>query len=114
MMDMSSGDIVIVGTLANFDPAAGKTVKDTPENIAKAATQFEALLIGQLLKSARGSGDGGWFGTDGDEAGSTLTEMSEQELSSAMASSGGLGLAKMIQSGLTKAVEQKSHSSKGA
>jgi Rod binding domain-containing protein len=72
------------------------------------------LLIGQLLKSARGSGDGGWFGTDGDEAGSTLTEMSEQELSSAMASSGGLGLAKMIQSGLTKTVEQKSHSSKGA
>jgi len=114
MTDVGSGDIALVGILANFDPAAGKSVKDTPENIAKAAMQFEALLIGQLLKSARGSGDGGWFGTDGDEAGSTLTEMSEQELSSAMASSGGLGLAKMIKSGLTKTVEHKSRSSNGA
>jgi Rod binding domain-containing protein len=114
MTDMVSGDVALVGAMANFDPAAGKAVKDTPENIAKAATQFEALLIGQLLKSARDSGEGGWFGTDGDEAGSTLTEMSEQQLSSAMASSGGLGLAKMIQSGLTKTVEQKSRSSNGA
>ena len=114
MTDMGSGDVALVGAMANFDPAVGKAVKDTPENIAKAATQFEALLIGQLLKSARDSGEGGWFGTDGDEAGSTLTEMSEQQLSSAMASSGGLGLAKMIESGLTKTVEQKARSSNGA
>jgi len=64
------------------------------------ASQFEALLIGQLLKSARESSDGGWMGTDGDEAGSSIVELAEQQLSSALASRGGLGLAKLVKQGL--------------
>jgi Rod binding domain-containing protein len=76
--------------------------KDTPEAIAKAASQFEALLIGQLLQSARAGDDDGWFGTDESDAGSTMTEMSEQVLSSTLASKGGLGLAKLITKGMEK------------
>jgi Rod binding domain-containing protein len=80
----------------------GKARKDTPESIAKAASQFEALLIGQLLKSAQ-SGDGeGWLGTDSGDAGSTMTEMSEQVLSSTLAAKGGLGLAKLVTQGMEK------------
>lgn len=79
--------------------------KDTPEAIAKAASQFEALLIGQLLQSARAGDDEGWFGTDEGDAGSTMTEMSEQVLSSSLAAKGGLGLAKLVTEGMEKSAE---------
>lgn len=82
--------------------AAGKQKKDSPEQISNAASQFEALLIGQLLKSAHGSDGEGWMGTDEGDAGSTMTEMSEQVLSTALAAKGGLGLAKMVKQGLEK------------
>lgn len=83
--------------------------KDSPEEIQKAASQFEAVLIGQLLQSARSATGNGWMDTDESEPGSNLTEMSEQALSSALASNGGLGLAKMITAGLVRSVDQSSH-----
>jgi Rod binding domain-containing protein len=46
------------------------------------------------------------MGTDANEAGATLTEMSEQALSTALTSKGGLGLAKLINTGLQKSVDQ--------
>jgi Rod binding domain-containing protein len=107
MSDFSS----VPNILASTNTAAGadatsKHTKDTPEAVAKAASQFEALLIGQLLKSARESEGEGWLGTDENDAGSTLAEMSEQALSSALASKGGLGLAKLVTSGLQKTVDK--------
>lgn len=75
--------------------AAAKT--NEPGKIHEAAQQFESLLIGELLKSSRGSG---WLGTDDEEAGQTGIEMAEQQLSQLMASSGGLGISHMIESGL--------------
>jgi|SRR5579875_125435 len=77
------------------------STRDTPEAITKAATQFEALLIGEVLKSAREADGSGWMGTDEDEAGSTLMDVSEQQISQALATTGGLGLAKMISAGLS-------------
>ncbi len=75
---------------------------DSPEAIKKAATQFESLLIGEVLKSARASDGSGWMDTDDDEAGSILSDVSEQQLSQALAAGGGLGLAKTIAAGLSK------------
>jgi len=65
-----------------------------------AASQFEALLIGQLMKSARESSPG-WL-SDGadDQPGSTATEIAEEYFAQALARQGGLGLARMIMSGL--------------
>jgi Rod binding domain-containing protein len=75
---------------------------DTPEKIQKAATDFEALLIAQMLKSARESGGGVTGDADEqDETNSTLIELGEQQLAQALSSSGGLGLAKMVVAGLT-------------
>jgi Rod binding domain-containing protein len=76
--------------------------QDTPEKIRKAATDFEALLITQMLKSARESG-GGMTGDadEQDETNSTLLELGEQQLAQALSSSGGLGIAKMVIAGLT-------------
>jgi Rod binding domain-containing protein len=75
--------------------------KDTPEKIRKAATDFEALLIAQMLKSARESG-GGMTGDadEQDETNSTLVELGEQQLAQALSSSGGLGIANMVIAGL--------------
>jgi Rod binding domain-containing protein len=75
---------------------------DTPEKIQKAATDFEALLIAQMLKSARESGGGVTGDADAqDETNSTLIELGEQQLAQALSSSGGLGIAKMVVAGLT-------------
>jgi Rod binding domain-containing protein len=65
---------------------------------ASAARDFEALLLGQMLKSARG--DGGWLGTDDDDAGEAAVGLGEEQLARTMAQSGGLGLSKLIESGL--------------
>ncbi|HLJ17796.1 MAG TPA: hypothetical protein VKV15_25085 [Bryobacteraceae bacterium] len=74
--------------------------QDTPEKIKQAASQFEALMIGQMLQSVREGGSGDFMGTDDDESGSSLLEMAEQQFAQAMAAHGGLGLAKMVSDGL--------------
>jgi Rod binding domain-containing protein len=76
--------------------------KDTSEKIRKSATDFEALLIAQMLKSAREPG-GGMTGDadEQDETNSTVLELGEQQLGQALSSSGGLGIAKMVIAGLT-------------
>lgn len=82
--------------------------RDTPEAIGKAATAFESLLIGEVLKSAREADGSGWMGTDDDEAGSNLMQLSEQQLAQTLAVNGGLGLAKMISAGLAKTAAKAS------
>jgi Rod binding domain-containing protein len=84
-----------------FQSATDKT--DTPEKLAGVAKQFEALMIGQMLKSAREASGGGWLGADDnqdDQAGSLVMEIAEQGLSQAMAAHGGLGIAKMVTASL--------------
>jgi Rod binding domain-containing protein len=82
--------------------SATPSAKDTPEKIQKAATDFEALLIAQMLKLARESGGGMTGDSDEqDETNSTMVELGEQQLAQALSASGGLGLAKMVVAGLT-------------
>jgi Rod binding domain-containing protein len=67
--------------------------------VRDAASQFEALLIASFLKSARESSTG-WM-TDGeDQAGATATDLAEKQLAQSLARQGGLGLARMVISGL--------------
>jgi Rod binding domain-containing protein len=82
----------------------GPPKKDTPAKIRQAATDFEALLLGQMLKSAREASGGGLTGDGADDSqeNSTLVELGEQQFAQALASSGGLGIAKMVITGLAK------------
>jgi len=84
--------------------AATAKGKDSPEKIKGAAQQFEALMIGEMLKTARESSSGGWLGTgEEDQAGQNAVDLAEQQLASVMAKNGGFGLTKTI----TQELERK-------
>ena len=78
-------------------------VSDSDQKTVKAAKDFEALLIGQMLRSMRG--DKSWLGT-GDESDSedsaddSALSLGEQQVAQAIAAGGGLGLSRMIAMGL--------------
>jgi flagellar protein FlgJ len=83
-------------------PAAATPAKaDTPEKVRDAAQQFEALLIGQILRSARQGGPG-WFSDGEDPSGEVATDYAEQQFAAVLARQGGLGLAGMIAKGLAR------------
>jgi Rod binding domain-containing protein len=73
--------------------------KDSPEKVKAAASQFEALLIGQMMKSMHDS-EGGWLGTGSDDSASSAMEYAEESFAQAMSASGGLGIASMVSKGL--------------
>lgn len=64
--------------------------------LAEAASDFEALLIGQMLKSARSDSEG-WFGTGEDQTTASLVEMAEEQIAKVLAQNGGFGLASTIE-----------------
>ena len=65
---------------------------DPPENVRDAAQQFEALLLGQILRAARESSGAG--------TSDCALEYAEQQFAAVMARNGGLGLASLIVKGL--------------
>jgi Rod binding domain-containing protein len=73
--------------------------KDDPAKVLGAAKQFEALLVGQMMKSMQDA-EGGWLGTGEDQSSSSAMEYGQEAFAQAMAASGGLGLAKMVAAGL--------------
>jgi Rod binding domain-containing protein len=79
---------------------------DQPDKkTAGAAKDFEALLIAQLLKSMR-SEKSGWMGSgdeSDDDSNDAILSLGEQQMAQALSAGGGLGLAKMIQAGLSGA-----------
>jgi len=81
-------------------PAGMLDHKPDPK-IADAASQFEALLLSEMLKSANESGSGDWMGGSDDESGTSLAEMAQEQFAQALAKSGGLGFARMVTDQLT-------------
>jgi Rod binding domain-containing protein len=73
--------------LSTLDPPKPTKAKD-------AAQQFEALLIGQILRSIHEEED------DEDSAGAPMLDVASQQFSQLLARNGGMGLARMIVKGL--------------
>ena len=71
--------------------ANARKLKDT-------ASQFEALVISQLLKDAKTS----WAGEE-DRSAAHMMEFAQEQMASALAAAGGLGLASLVVSGLERA-----------
>ena len=61
------------------------------ERLREAAQQFEALLIGQMLKSARAESD-----SSEDQSLQPIRDMAEEQIASVLAAQGGLGLARIV------------------
>jgi Rod binding domain-containing protein len=82
-------------------PLADSLALQTPHvgNARDAAQQFEALLLAQIMRSERESGNG-WLGTGGDATGESAIDFAEQQLALLLSRQGGLGLAGLISSGL--------------
>jgi Rod binding domain-containing protein len=72
----------------------------TPAKIEEAAQEFEAMLLSQILHSAREGG--GWLGSGEDPSGDCATDFAEQRFAAVLAQQGGLGLANLISAGLKR------------
>jgi len=95
----------ITAAAADVTSMAAKPKVDSPEKILKAAKQFEALLVGQMMKSMQ-DGEGGWLGTGDDQSSSAAIEYGQEAFAQAMSASGGLGLAQMVAAGLQRTVQE--------
>jgi Rod binding domain-containing protein len=100
--ELSLGSVLGAGSLSSA--LAGTTAsggaKDSPEKVKDAATQFESLLISQILKSVHEEQDGGWMGTGEDKTAESATSLADDYFARALSAKGGLGLAKMVAKGL--------------
>jgi Rod binding domain-containing protein len=81
--------------------------KNSPENISSAASQFEALLIGQILKAAHEGENEGWLGTGEDQTAGPMMGLADEYFAQAIAKRGGFGLARMVAAGLEHRVSQE-------
>jgi Rod binding domain-containing protein len=91
-MNVSGVQATIQKAIPDMD--SGKNLKTT-----KAAGEFESLLIAQMLKSMREEGSG-WLGTGEDKSADSAMGFAEEQLAVSLSAAGGLGLAKIVQSGL--------------
>src|SRR3954471_11497182 len=94
--DFSTG--LSTGASAAFDALSDKGPKSEANKVAGAARDFEALLLGQILKSVHEGG--GWLGSGDDDASSAAVGLGEEQLARTMAKTGGLGLSRLIETGL--------------
>jgi Rod binding domain-containing protein len=93
-----------IAGLTNIGATTKPTSNDPDKKTKDAAQQFEALMIGQLLKSAHGDSEG-WLGAgESDEAGKGAVDYAEQQMARLMAKNGGIGLTNFIVQGLHKKV----------
>jgi len=90
-------------SLTGVSIRSGAHAKDTPEKIHDAATQFESILIGQILKATQGENGEGWLGDNEDQSAGVTMDLATDFFARALASKGGLGLTRMISASLESA-----------
>jgi Rod binding domain-containing protein len=99
-------DSLISGVLSTAGLPTGidaSSHKDSPQKIKDAAGQFEALMVGQILKSAHEQ-EGGWMGAgEEDQTSASTMQMADEYFARALTAQGGLGLARMISTSLDQA-----------
>lgn len=75
-------------------PSVPDSPGSKPRDLAGAARQFESLLLSQLLKAACDPQT--MTGGEPDAGSSMAIEMAQEQFAAALASQGGLGLARMV------------------
>ena len=97
MSDFAMSSVLPGSTVA---PPPTTSKSEDPAKVHDAAQQFEALLMSQILRSARESS--GWLGDDADSSAECATDYAEQQFAAVLAQQGGLGLASLIAKGLER------------
>ena len=106
-MDISSLPMLDVTAVTSVATGAKQS------KAAAAGEQFEALLIGQMLKSERESSEDGWMGGGEDSSAESAYGIAENQFAQAIASRGGFGLAKTSQHELESRVHDPGDSKSG-
>jgi len=84
-------------------PSPGTGLDPGPQPaIKKAGQQFEALLIGELLRMTH-SGEESWLGSGEDSSSSCAMGVAEESLAQAISSRGGFGLGNLVTESLAAA-----------
>lgn len=92
---MSSGLTIQPGPALNsLNPAPAP--KNDPARVKQAAEQFEALMIGQMMKSISEAEESGPMAEEKDQAGSSALQLAQEQFAKALAARGGLGLASVF------------------
>ena len=73
--------------------AAASRAAPEKERLERAARDFEALMVSELLRAAHLNGSEGWLGTE-DAAADSAFGLAEEHFSRALA--GGLGIARLV------------------
>lgn len=87
----------MTGALTAMTPSTVAAAAPPQTKVEGAAKQFEALMIAQMLRTARENTE------DGDSSSSTMLDVADQQFSQVLSNNGGLGLAKLIVKGLNNA-----------
>ena len=95
----ASHSLVKAADIPMEDLAANKKVSDR-EKVAEVARQFEAVLLRQMLQQTRKSVATS-SSTSGDSTSGIYDDMINNQLADSISRSGGLGLAKSLQTQLT-------------
>jgi Rod binding domain-containing protein len=85
-------EVTLASPAAPVLPTGDLTGK--PKNPAEAAQQFESLLLTQMLRAAHATEN------QEDPTADTMWDMAAQQFAQVLSKNGGLGLARMIQTGL--------------
>jgi len=95
-MTANSISPIFLGDSALLSPAT-EGAHGKPANAKEAATQFEGMLIGEMLRSVHESNSGNLDGDeDSDSESDTAYSMAADQLAQIMARQGGFGIAKML------------------
>ncbi len=92
-------DVTELARLTAGPRAESAPAENDPEKILKAAREFEAIWLEQMLHSARPSDDASMTG-EPDSTRDMVLDMADQQVARMLAAQGGLGLAAMVQKGL--------------
>ena len=98
---MSSAGITGVAGMTR-PQAPDQTAPPSPARLHDVAQQFEALLIGEMLKSIHEAAQDSGDDDDGDAGGDSAMDMAQSQFAQSIAMQGGLGLTHMIETGLAK------------
>ena len=95
-------------------PVLSPEANSKTSKLHSAAQQFEALMIGEMMKSVHEGSSSGWLGSDDDEGGDNQAMgMAESQFANALAMHGGLGLARMVEQSVRQQNEKAISSTTG-